>query len=43
MLCILATRRSIGRIYFGRRIIRPRRILRLFKINAETHKTASDE
>ena len=34
---------SIGRIYFGRRIIRLRRIMRLFKINMGTHKKVVDE
>ena len=34
---------EIGRIYFGRRIIRLRCIMRLFKIHTETHKKVVDE
>ena len=32
-----------GRIYFGRRIIRLRHIMRLLKINTQTHKKVVDE
>ena len=39
----ILTNHVIGRIYFGRRIIRLRRIMRLFKINTKTHKNVADE